>query len=137
MDRKLVVIAALSIISLIMSAVTAYTVFKPGKSEAQSWYSITANSAIYYRLYAHLNGKTIIADEAIGIKLYSLEATAGDKIEIVGFCQAENPDVSYSDNPFTVEFAQEGPYSLIATQRAQQIIVGSGTLTISIKYTVP
>jgi hypothetical protein len=112
-------IVAMVLISLCLSILSCYWIVTSRESpERYVNYSVQTKSSAYYRIYVLVNRNTAIADEDISLNLYFFSVKPGATIEIHG----------YSDEPLTVELAQEGPYQLIASQK---------DYSINIRHVVP
>ena len=96
LDYFLVVLA---LTSICLSIVTCYWVWASREyEESFTTYLVEANSSDHYRIYVLVNRKTVIADEDIGLSLYPISVSEGDKIQIHG----------YSEEPYTVTLETEG-----------------------------
>lgn len=82
------------------------------ESLQKTFFSVTVNSGeSYYRLYIIVKGKIVIADENVGIHIYSFSASKSERVEIRG----------YSTSVFRIEFAEENPYDLLQSQMGTEI----------------
>jgi hypothetical protein len=122
-SKKLLLITSVSICALFFSSIALYLAWTdPDRNQhltKANWYTVTVISgAENYRVYILCNRQTITADESIGINIYPFIAEPGDQI----FIRA------YSNDSFSLEFAQEGPYQLIEQKE--------GTI-INLTFTVP
>jgi len=99
MKRLNYFLVVLGLASICLSILACYWVWASREyEESFSTYLVEANSSDYYRIYVLVNRKTVVADEDVGIRLYSVSLKAGDKIEIHG----------YSEESFTVTLETEG-----------------------------
>lgn len=118
MNRVHCSLVVLGLISICLSVLSCYWVWE-SREESDSGslsYLVQSNSVKYYRLYVMVNRNTVIADEDVGLKLYPISVSEGDKIEIHG----------YSEEPFTVALETEG-----------LPLASENDRVISISYTVP
>jgi len=121
MNKKTGVFSSLLLLSLILSSLALYRswINEPQQTPEKDSFSVTVNcGAAYYRLYVLCNSQSVVADENIGIHLYSFQSLPGKEIEIR----------AYANHSFTVDFAQESPHAPIERQTGTEI---------SVSYTVP